>query len=445
MQMQIITNEKTEANLVEAEAHISAEDFDKALTAVFLKQRNKIQVPGFRRGKATRKLIEATYGEGAFYEDAVNDLYMANIQKLVDETGVDLVDSPNVEVSEIGHDKGVTFKIKFTVKPEVTVGQYKGVEVDVETPTVSEEDIDKELEKIRADNARIIDASDRAVRESDIIKFDFKGFCEGEPFEGGTADDYELEVGTKRFIPGFEEQLIGHKINEEFEVNVTFPENYPSENVKGKPAMFKCIIREILGKETAELDDEFVKDISEHDTLAEFREEVRTTLNDKFSDVKDLNLENAVAEKITDGTQAEIPQAMFENRIDEMARDWAIKYYMTPAEFAKSTGTSLANYREGFREIAEKQVRFRLALEKIAQIEDFQISDDELEEELAKMAKDNRMTREKVEEIVSKEAVINDLKTAKALDFVKEHAVVTEIEAKYKPGEEPGEYDIVDE
>jgi trigger factor len=381
-------------------------------------------------------MIEKTYGEAMFYEDAVNDLYRLFIPKVIDEVGLEIVDAPEVEVKELTRENGVTFKVKLTVKPEVTLGQYKGLEVDVEVAQVSEEDIDKELEKICADNARIIDASERPVQTGDLIRFDFTGFCEDKPFDGGTATDFELEIGSKRFIPGFEEQIIGKKVGEDFDVNVTFPKDYPSEKVKGKDATFKCKINEISAKETAELDDEFVKDISEFDTLAEFREDVRAKLQEEFTDVRDVNLENAVAEKITEMTEAEIPEAMFEHRIDEMARDWAVKYNMNAEDFARSTGTSLESYREGFREIAEKQVRFRLALEKIAEIEAFEISEDELEAEFKKMAENNRMTLEKVKLIVTPDAVKDDLKTGKALKLIKESAKVTEIEAKVKPGDE---------
>ncbi|MCL1832154.1 MAG: trigger factor [Oscillospiraceae bacterium] len=431
--MTITSNNKTEINTLEVEFTINAEDFDKACTAAFMKARKNIAIPGFRKGKATRKMVETTYGEGAFYEDAVNDLYRVHIPKVIDEIGVEIVDAPEVEVADLSRENGVKFKVKLTTKPEVTVGEYRGLEVEVETPKVSDSDVDKELDKIRADNARIIDASDRAVQNGDIIRFDFAGFCEDEAFEGGTATDFELEIGSKRFIPGFEEQIIGKNVGEDFDVNVDFPDDYPSEAVRGKPAIFKCTVNEIMAKETAELDDEFVKDISEFDTLAEFREDVRERLNEEFADIRDVNLENAVAEKVVELTEAEIPEAMFENRIDDMAREWAIKYNMNPEDFARSTGTTMEAYREGFREVAVKQVRFRLALEKIAEIEKFEISEEEIEAEYKKMSENNRMTIEKVKLLVTEDAVAEDLKTGKALDLIKETAKAKDIEPKNSP------------
>lgn len=267
--MQITSNNKTEINTVEVEFNINAEDFETAVQGAFLKRRKNIAIPGFRKGKATRKMIEANYGEGVFYEDAVNDLYRINITKVVDELKLELVDSPEVEVTELSREEGVTFKSVFTVKPEVEIDNYKGVEVEIEAREVTEEDIDKEMEKIRSENARIVDVSERAVGNGDLIKFDFTGFCEDEAFDGGTATNFELEIGSGKFIPGFEEQIIGKFVGEDFDVNVVFPEDYPSAHVKGKPATFKCRINEIFGKEMAELDNDFVMDISEFDTIEE--------------------------------------------------------------------------------------------------------------------------------------------------------------------------------
>jgi trigger factor len=436
--MQITSNNKTEANTVEIEFNVNGEDFEKALEAAFLKKRKNISIPGFRKGKASRKMIEKTYGEATFYEDAINDLYRFHITAVIDEAGVTLVDAPDIEVKDISRENGVTYKLKLTVKPEITVGEYKGVEVEVEVSDVSEEDIDKELEKIVAENARIIDVSDRPVENGDMIRFDFEGFCEGEPFDGGRAEDFELEVGSKRFIPGFEEQVIGHSAHEDFEIDVTFPEEYPAENVRGKDVTFKCRIHEISAQEKAVLDDEFVKDISEFDTIAEYRESLREKLAENFAEIRDVELENAVAAKVAESVEGEIPPTMFEQRIDEMAQDWSSKYGMSPEVFARSTGSNLASYREGFREIAEKQVTFRLALEKIAEIEDFEVSDEEYEAEINKMAEQNRMTLEKVNEIVTRELVEADIKTGKALALIKESAVVIEVARKKEKEEDEG-------
>jgi trigger factor len=428
--MQITSNTSPELNTVEIEFSINADDFEAAVQVAFLKKRKNIIVPGFRKGKATRKMIETNYGEGVFYEEAVNALYREWIPKVVDELKLDIVDSPAVEVIDLSKEEGVVFKSTFTVKPEVAIGQYKGVEVEIEDKTVSDEDIDKELERLRADNARIIDASDTPVINGDLIKLDFTGYCEDVPFDGGTATDFQLEVGSGKFIPGFEEQIIGKNVGEEFDVNVVFPEDYPSESIKGKPALFKCKINEKSCKQLAELDDEFVMDISEFDTVAELRDDIREKLVKSNEELSDTEIEKEAAEKIIDSVQAEIPPVMFEDRIDEIARDWAFKYNMNSEDFARHSGMSLQEYREGFRDIAEKQVMFRLALEKIAVLEDISVDDEEIEAEYDKMSKDNKMTLERVKTIVSPEGVAADIKTEKALKLIKETAVVKYVDKK---------------
>jgi trigger factor len=423
--MQITSNKTTELNTIEVEFNINGEDFETAVQSAFLKKRKNISVPGFRKGKATRKMIETTYGEGIFYEEAVNELYREWVPKVIDELKLEIVDSPEVEVLDLTKEDGVTFKSKFTVKPEVKLEGYMGVEVELEPKDVTDEDIDREMEKLRADNARIIDASDTPVINGDLVKFDFTGYCEGEAFDGGTATDFHLEVGSGKFIPGFEEQIIGKSVGEEFEVNVTFPDDYPSESIKGKEAMFKCKINEKSTKQLADLDDDFVMDISEFDTIAELREDVRRKISEENENIRDRELENAVAEKVTDMMSAEIPPIMYEDRIDEIARDWAFKYNMRPDDFAKHSGMTLEGYREGFREVAEKQVKFRLALETIAKFENVAVSEEEIETEYEKMAKENRMPIDKVRTIVTPTGVESDLKTEKALDLIKAAAKVT--------------------
>jgi len=423
--MQITSNTKPEINTVEVEFNINSEDFEVAVQSAFLKKRKNISVPGFRKGKATRKMIETTYGVGVFYEEAVNELYREWIPKVIDELKLEIVDAPEVEVLDLSPEEGVTFKSKFTVKPEVKIDNYKGVEVELEPQEVTEADIDREMDKLRADNARIIDTSETAVENGDLVKFDFTGYCEGEAFDGGTANDFNLEVGSGKFIPGFEEQLVGKKIGEDFDVDVTFPDDYPSESIKGKAATFKCKIKEKSSKQLAELDDDFVMDISEFDTIAELREDVAKKIAEENEKNHDKDLENAVAEKITEMMVADIPDVMFEDRIDDIARDWAFRYNMRPDDFAKHSGLTLEAYRDGFREVAEKQVKFRLALETIAKLEEYEVSDEEIEAEYEKMSKENRMTLEKVRDIVSPAGIGSDLKAEKALDMIKSSAKIT--------------------
>ncbi|MCL1904112.1 MAG: trigger factor [Oscillospiraceae bacterium] len=422
--MQITSNTKTEKNNIEVEFSISADEFENAVQSAFMKKRRNIQINGFRKGKASRKMVEANYGEGIFYEDAVNDLYRDSIPKVIDELKLEIVDTPAVEVTDINKESGVTFKVKLTVKPEIEISDYKGLEVELEKLNVCEEDIDEELNKILADNARIIDASDTPVANGEIIKFDFSGFCEGEAFDGGTAKDFELEIGSGRFIPGFEEQIIGKNIGEDFEINVTFPEDYFSENVRGKNVLFKCKIHEKSSKETAELDDEFVKDISEFDTIDELRDDVRKKIEQSNDEIRDMELERELAEKVVELMKGDIPDAMYEYRIDELARDWALKYNMRAEDFAKQSGMTYEKYRDGFREIAEKQVKFRLSLEKIAQIEDIPVSKDEIDAEYEKMSKENHINIDRIRNIVSESSLELDLKTEKALVLLKEAAVI---------------------
>jgi trigger factor len=423
--MQITSNTVTELNTVEVEFNIGADDFETSVQSAFLKVRKNIAVPGFRKGKATRKMIESNYGEGVFYEEAVNELYREWVPKVIDELSLEIVDAPEVEVLDLSKEAGVTFKSKFTVKPEVEIDNYMGIEVEIAPQEVTDERLEKELEKLRADNARIIDSSETPVEEGDLLKFDFTGYCAGVPFDGGTATDFHLEVGSGKFIPGFEEQIIGRKVGEDFDVNVTFPDDYPSETIRGKEALFKCKINEKSSKELAELDDEFVKDISEFDTLEELKEDVRGKIAEDNEKIRSVELEREVAEKVTAMMKAEIPPVMFDDRIDEIAREWAYKYNMRSEDFARHSGMTLEQYREGFREVAEKQVKFRLALEKIAKIEGCEASDEEIEAEYDKMAKENRMTAEKVRSIVTRAGIASDIKAEKALEMLKASAKIT--------------------
>lgn len=425
--MEIISNKKTDANTVEVEFKVSPEEFEAALQSAFLKRRGNISVPGFRKGKATRKMIETAYGEGVFYEDAVNDLYRKTMPGLVDDLKLDIVDSPDVKVISLGKDEGVTFGAVFTIKPEVSVGQYKGLDVEVEVKRVTDEDINEHIEKVRFDNARIVDVTDRAVVKGDTIIFDFDGFHEGEPFEGGSAKNFKLEIGSGRFVPGFEDQIIGRSIGEDFDVDITFPENYTAVNLAGKDAVFKCRINEIAGKEMSEFDDEFVKDISEFDTVEEFRDDIRKKLDEYNDKNRDIELERVLAERVVGGLSADIPEIMYENRIDDMVRDWSYRYNMSPEDYMKRGGLDEKQFRENFRETAEKQVKFRLALEKIAEIEGFEVSKEEIDEEYKKLAEIYRMSVGKVRGNITDDAVVEDVKTEKALALIKETAKVKEV------------------
>ena len=431
--MEIISNNKTAANTVEAEIKVNAADFEAAVQATYLKQRKNITIHGFRKGKATRKMIEAQYGEQVFYEDAVNSIYQKTVAEAIDELKLDVVDIPKTEVASVTKEDGVLFKVTFTVKPEVNISGYKGLKVEKAVKTITDEDVDKEVDRVRNSNARIIDVTDRPAEKGDTVVFDFEGFCDGEAFDGGKAEKFSLELGSGRFIPGFEDQIVGKSIDEDFDVNVTFPEDYNAENLAGKPAVFKCKIHEIKGKELAELDDEFAKDVSEFDTLAEYKADVKTKLEETAKKRADAELNDTLAEKVAEILEGEIPEAMYENRISDMLREWEYRNRyagVTLNDYLKYTGMTIDQFREGFRKPAEIQVKLRLALEKIAELENIQVDDAALEAEYAKLAEEHKMDVEKVKSVISAESLSKDIKAEKAFDLVKETAEVTETEAK---------------
>ncbi len=427
--MEIISNSKTAVNTVEAEFKSSAEEFEQAVQAAFLKQRKNITVPGFRKGKATRKMIETQYGEGVFYQEAVNSMYQKIVSDVIDELKLEVVDMPKVEVQEVSKENGVTFKAEFTVKPEVEISDYKGLKVTKTVKTVKDEDVDKEIDKLRERDARIIDVTDRPLEKGDTAIFDFEGFVDGEPFEGGKAEKYSLEIGSGQFIPGFEDGMIGKSIGEDFDVNVTFPEDYNADNLKGKPAVFKCKIHEIKAKEYSEVDDEFAKDVSEFDTLDELKADLRKKLEEDAETVAKRNLDNELTEKVIELLKAEVPDAMINNRVDDLVRDWEYqnRYHgITMKDYLKFTGTTLEQFKENFKEPAEKQVKLRLALEKIAELESVTVSDEDIENEYKEMAENYKMELDKVKSVIAKENLEKDLAVEKAFDLVRDSADVTE-------------------
>ena len=431
--MEIISNNKTGANTVEAEIKVNAADFEAALQATYLKQRKNISLPGFRKGKATRKMIEAQYGENVFFEEAVNSIYQKTVADAIDEMKLEVVDVPETEVTAVSKEDGVSFKVTFTVKPEVTIDGYKGLKVEKTVKTITDADVDAEVERVRNQNARIIDITDRAVEKGDTVVFDFEGFCDGEAFDGGKAEKFSLEIGSGRFIPGFEDQIVGKSIDEEFDVNVTFPEDYNAENLAGKPAVFKCKIHEIKGKELAELDDEFAKDVSEFDTIAEYKADIKAKLEETVKKQADSALDNTISEKLAEILVAEVPEAMFEHRIADMLREWEYRNRyagITLADYLKYTGLTIDQFKENFRAPAEIQVKLRLALEKIAELEKIEIDEAALEEQYKNLADEHKMDIEKVKGIIPAESLKADLAAEKAFELVKENADITEVEAK---------------
>lgn len=424
--MEIISNNKTAVNTAEVEFKNSVDEFENALQAAYLKKRKNITIPGFRKGKATRKMIETQYGEGVFYDEAVNTLYRENIDKVIKEAGLEVVDMPNIEVTKVEKEDGVTFKAVFTTKPEVNISDYKGIKVTKIVNNVTDEDVDKELSNRQNRNARIIEVTDRAAEKGDTVVFDFEGFVDGTAFDGGKAEKYPLELGSGQFIPGFEDQIIGKSINEPFEVNVKFPADYTAEELRDKDAAFKCLIHEIKGKELPELDDEFAKD-NDFDTLDEFKADIKKKLQEQAENHADAKVETDLNEAVIGKLEGEIPDVMYENRITEMVRDWEFRNRyqgVTVQDFLKYTGQTMEQFRDNFRDAAEKQIKLRLALEKISKLEGIEASAEDIEEEYKRLADEHKMEVEKVKNIIDEKSLSEDIKVEKAFKVVKESAEI---------------------
>ena len=436
--MEIISQNNTATNTTAIEFSFTAEEFENAISAAYNKRKKSITVPGFRKGKAPRKLIEQMYGadvftydaingESVFYDDAVNSLYNQNIVAVIDKTGLDVVDVENTEVVEVSKENGVKFKADIITKPVVEISDYKGLEVKKTTKTVDDAAVDAEIDKIRNRNARSISVEDRAAQIGDTAVIDFEGFLDGVAFEGGKGEKFPLELGSGSFIPGFEEQVAGKNIGEDFDVNVTFPEHYQAENLAGKPAVFKCKLHEIKGKELPNVDDEFVKDVSEFDTLDEYKADIKSKLEKAAADEASTNLDNALVDAVIGKMKAEVPQVMYQRRIDEIVREWSARNRISVEDYLKYTGVTMDQFRANFTEVAKRQVDLRLALEKIAELENITVSDEDVEKEYADMAEQYKMEADKIKAAVPADAIKNDLKIEKALDLVRDSAKIEEV------------------
>lgn len=425
--MEIISQNNTATNTTAIEFSFTAEEFENAISAAYNKRKKSITVPGFRKGKAPRKVIEAQYGESVFYDDAVNSLYNQNIVAVIDKTGLDVVDVENTEVVEVSKENGVKFKADIITKPVVEISDYKGLEVKKTTKTVDDAAVDAEIDKIRNRNARSISVEDRAAQIGDTAVIDFEGFLNGVAFEGGKGEKFPLELGSGSFIPGFEEQVAGKNIGEDFDVNVTFPEHYQAENLAGKPAVFKCKLHEIKGKELPNVDDEFVKDVSEFDTLDEYKADIKSKLEKAAADEASTNLDNALVDAVIGKMKAEVPQVMYQRRIDEIVREWSARNRISVEDYLKYTGVTMDQFRANFTEVAKRQVDLRLALEKIAELENITVSDEDVEKEYADMAEQYKMDVDKIKAAVPADAIKNDLKIEKALDLVRDSAKIEEV------------------
>ncbi len=421
--------EKLEKNMAKLTIEVSAEEFEEAIQKAYLKNRGKITIPGFRKGKAPRKMIEKMYGAGIFYEDAVNDLLPDAYDKEVEACDLEIVSQPKIDVTQVEAGQPLIFTAEVALKPEVKLGEYKGIEVEKKNIEVTEEEIQAEIDKERENNSRVIDVDDRAVENGDMVKLDFEGFVDGVAFEGGKGEDYDLTIGSGSFIPGFEEQLVGVKIGEDTEVNVTFPEEYHAPELAGKAAVFKCKVNEIKVKELPEADDDFAKDVSEFDTLDEYKEDVKKNLTEKKEKEAKTAKEMAVVEKIVENAEMEIPDPMVDEQVRRMADDFANRIQsqgLSVEQYFQFTGMTAEKLLEQMRPEAVKRIQNSLVLEAVAEVEQIEISDERLEEELVKMAEAYKMELDKLKEMVSEDAkaqIKKDLAVQEAVDLVRDAAV----------------------
>ncbi|MDE7431144.1 MAG: trigger factor [Lachnospiraceae bacterium] len=420
--------EKLEKNMAKLTINVSAEEVEKAIEKAYQKQKSKISVPGFRKGKVPRKMVEKMYGVGVFYEDAVNDMIPTAYDAAAKESELEIVSQPKIDVVQIEAGKEFIFTAEVAVKPEVELGEYKGVEVAKTDVEVTEEDIMAEINKEREQNSRIIAVEDRAVEDGDMTIIDFEGFVDGVAFDGGKGTDYPLTIGSHSFIDTFEEQLIGKNIGEETEVNVTFPEEYHAEELKGKPAMFKVTVKEIKKKELPELDDDFVEDISEFSTVEEYKESIKKNIEEKKSNDAKAAKEDAVIEKIIEGAKMEIPEPMVDSQVRQMAEDFARRLSaqgLSLEQYFQYTGLTADMLVEQMKPQALKRIQSRLVLEAVAEKENFDVTDEEMEKEVSDMAAAYQMEADKLKELLSdsdRDNMKKDIQVKKAIDFVTENA-----------------------
>lgn len=429
--MSLKSQNKIDTNRVELEVVVDAETFEKGLAAAFKKQSKKISIPGFRKGKAPRAFVEKYFGKEVFYEDAVNALYPDALDEAVKEAGLEVIqDKIDFDVKEVGP-QGFTFTAALTTKPEVTIENYKGIEAVKKSAEVTDEDIDAEIKKVQERNSRMVTVEDRAAQNDDIAVIDFEGFLDGEPFEGGKGENYSLTLGSGQFIPGFEEQIVGHNTGDEFEVNVTFPEDYQAEELKGKATTFKCKLHEIKMKELPEVDDEFVKDVSEFDTLADYKEDLKKKLAESKEKEAADDLENQLIDKLVELVQGEIPEAMYENKIADSIREFGYRLQSQSLNldtYMKYTGMNVDQMKEGFRPQAERQVKLRLALEKIAALEELKAGEEDLNQEYQKIAEQYKMEADKIKELIPAAELEKDICVEKAINLVRDNANIKDAE-----------------
>ncbi len=431
--MKLISSNKVETNRYELVIEIDGATFMNAVNAVYKKQVKNISIPGFRKGKAPRAIIEREYGEGVFYDDALKELYPQAIADAAKEADLELVkDHIDLDVEKAGKD-GVTMKAVVTVEPEVSIENYKGIAYTPKSTEVTDEDVEAEVKKVLDRNSRLVTVEDRAAQSGDVAVIDFKGLLDGEAFEGGTAENYSLTLGSGSFIPGFEDQVIGHNAGEEFTIDVTFPEDYQAEELKGKAVQFEIKLHEIKEKELPELDDDYVKDISEFETVDAYKADLRAKLEQDRKDEAEADKERQVAEKLRELMQAEVPEAMYNNQVDNLIDEFAMNLRAQGLDlrtYMQYTGLTEESMRETYHDRAVSQVEVRLALKKIAELEGIQATDEDIQNKYQELADIYKVDVERVKAAFSDKDISGDLNVEKALELVKEAAVAEEAAAE---------------
>ncbi len=425
--MKLVSSKKVDVNRYELEVEVSAEEFAKEVDKAYLKQKSKITIPGFRKGKAPRKFIEKFYGEQVFFEDAINAVYGPSVEAAAKEAGIELVDDKvDFEVVKLSKEEGLVYKVKVTVMPEVEVEGYKGIEVEKKAaPKILTKDVDERIKAIQEQNARLVTSEDGKAEKGDVVDIDFEGYVDSEKFDGGTAQGVELEIGKGQFIAGFEDQIIGHKVGEEFEINVTFPETYHVASLASKPAVFKTKLNKIQKKDLPVVDDEFVKDVSEFENLEDFKKDIKKKLSDEAKAKNERETETEVMDKFLELIKAEIPEALVKNKAFELVREFeyrlksqgiALKDYMA------YTGLTVEKMVENFMPEAEKTVKVGLGLKKVAELEKISVSDEEIEKEYEAIAKAYSLKPEQAKRLVPAEGLKKDMISRKTVEFICKNA-----------------------